>query len=238
MNLSLLCALLNLSAMSLAARKKFNHVQPEEKLGTQHPSLQAFEEAVNYEAPKEKRYTLCLITEPARQRILLGKKHRGFGRGMFNSFGGKLEEGETEAEGARRELLEETGIDVDLHVMSNAKVGVLHFTFADSPTKMTVHLFRVNVDTTVGKENPGTSSKTFKLDPSVIRGCDEITPVWFDDWYQIPFQNMFSDDSVWLTHLLDTKEALLLDGYFHFDAGGQETNQILHYFVDGRSKVW
>lgn len=224
--------------MSLSARKKFPHVQPEEKLGTRHSSLEAFcKAAYNIFSPshKEKKYTLVLVTEPARKRILLGTKHRGFGQGFFNSFGGKMEAGETEAECARRELHEETGILVPLPKVSDAKVGTLRFTFDDGPTKMTVHLFRINVDTSSGndaKENTANSEGYFRLDPSIVRGCDEITPVWFDDWYQIPLRTMFADDSVWLTHLLDTKEQLLLDGYFHFDAGGQETNKILHYHLD------
>ena len=222
--------------MSLSARKNFVNVKPEEKLGTQHDSLTAFQKAASFSPTTEKRYTLVLVTEPAKKRMLLGQKHRGFGKGMFNSFGGKIEMGETEAESARRELLEETGIDVPMHVMSNAEVGVLHFTFDDSPTKMTVHLFRINVDCTGEKEN-SSNAKEFKLDPTVIRGCDEITPMWIEDWYKIPLDNMFADDSVWLTHLLHTKEALLLDGYFHFCAGGQETNKIMHYYVETRSKV-
>ena len=102
--------------MSLSARHKFTHVQPEEKLGTQHASLIAFQKAAKFAPTQDKLYTLVLVTEPARQRILLGKKQRGFGKRMYNSFGGKMEAGETEEESARRELLEETGIDVPLFV--------------------------------------------------------------------------------------------------------------------------
>eukprot|EP00977_Amphora_coffeiformis_P011660 scaffold2804_cov181-Amphora_coffeaeformis.AAC.28 len=222
--------------MSLSARRKFTNVQPEGKLGTPHESLEAFRKAANFVPETEKKYTLVLVTEPTKQRMLLGQKHRGFGKGMFNSFGGKIEPGESDAESARRELEEETGIDVPIEVMSNAKVGVLHFTFADSPMKMTVHLFRINVtvSTPINKEN--SSSKYFPLDPTVIRGCEEITPHWFEDWHNIPLNNMFADDSVWLTHLLESKKDLVLDGYFHFHPGGQETNQIMHWYLDTHTK--
>lgn len=223
------------SLLSIATRKKFTNVKPEALLGRQHDSLQDFANAANFTPDKEKQYTLVMVTEPRRERILLGLKHRGFGQGMFNSFGGKIEQGESEDESARRELLEETGIDVPLHVVSNSKVGKLEFTFEDSPTAMIVHLFRINVDATQEKEN--SNSSLFKLDPNIIRGCDEITPQWFDNWYNIPLDRMFADDSVWLTHLLDTQEDLLLDGHFHFFRGGQETNQIMHYHVNVRPKV-
>lgn len=225
-----------LLVMSLSTRRKFTNVQPEGKLGTSHESIEAFRKAANFVPEREKKYTLVLVTEPSKQRILLGQKHRGFGKGMFNSFGGKIEIGETHAESARRELQEETGIDVPLHIMTNAKVGVLHFTFADSPMKMTVHLFRINVTVSTLSNKENSSTKNFPLDPKVIRGCEEITPQWFEDWHNIPLDKMFADDSVWLTHLLESKEHLLLDGYFHFYPGGQETNQIMHYFVDTRTK--
>ena len=224
-----------LFAMSLSARQKFTNVQSETKLGTLHESLEAFRKAVNFVPETEKKYTLVLVTEPTKQRILLGQKHRGFGKGMFNSFGGKIEPGETHAESARRELEEETGIAVPLQVMTNAKVGVLHFTFADSPMKMTVHLFRMNVAISTPNNRENSSSKDFPLDPTVIRGCEEITPQWFEDWHNIPLDNMFADDSIWLTHLLESKEDLLLDGYFHFHPGGQEAS-VDHYFVDIRTK--
>jgi 8-oxo-dGTP pyrophosphatase MutT (NUDIX family) len=220
--------------MSLSSRQKFRHVQPEEKLGTPHPSLEAFRSAANFCPSSEKQYTLVLVTEPARQRILLGQKHRGFGKGMFNSFGGKVEADESDAEGAQRELLEEAGIDLPLHRMTRAKVGVLRFTFADSPMEMIVHLFRINVDCSQNAAETTKDSNYFALDPSTVRGCEEISPLWFDDWHDIPLDNMHADDSVWLTHLLSTKEDLKLDGYFHFDAGGQEANQVLHYHLDIR----
>ena len=53
---------------------------------------------------------------------------------MINSFGGKVEVGETPAAGAVRELQEETGIQIPkVECMEDAKVGTLHFTF-DSRT--------------------------------------------------------------------------------------------------------
>lgn len=45
-------------------------------------------------------YTLVLVLQP--QRVLLGMKKRGFGAGRWNGFGGKVQEGETVEDGAKR----------------------------------------------------------------------------------------------------------------------------------------
>lgn len=55
-------------------------------------------------------YTLVLVLQP--QRVLLGMKKRGFGAGRWNGFGGKVEEGETIEDAAKRELQEESGLTV------------------------------------------------------------------------------------------------------------------------------
>ena len=47
-----------------------------------------------------KLLTLVFLRES--QNILLGMKKRGFGSGMWNGFGGKVEKGETCLEGAKR----------------------------------------------------------------------------------------------------------------------------------------
>lgn len=47
------------------------------------------------------------------RHVLLGMKKRGFGKGKWNGFGGKVEQGETMVESAVRELKEEAGITAD-----------------------------------------------------------------------------------------------------------------------------
>nr|XP_020748229.1 7,8-dihydro-8-oxoguanine triphosphatase [Odocoileus virginianus texanus] len=80
-------------------------------------------------------YTLVLVLQP--QRVLLGMKKRGFGAGRWNGFGGKVQEGETVEDGAKRELQEESGLTVDtLH-----KVGQITFEFTGDPELMDVHVF-------------------------------------------------------------------------------------------------
>ncbi|XP_035232446.1 7,8-dihydro-8-oxoguanine triphosphatase-like isoform X2 [Stegodyphus dumicola] len=69
--------------------------------------------------------------------ILLGLKKRGFGAGKWNGFGGKIQEGESILECAKRELLEESGIYAD-HLDN---VGYLEFEFIQNPLIMQVHVF-------------------------------------------------------------------------------------------------
>jgi 8-oxo-dGTP pyrophosphatase MutT (NUDIX family) len=214
--------------------ESFPNRLPENRLGKSHESLQDFQNAIQFEAENSKEYSLVMVTEPETRRILLGLKHRGFGMGMYNSFGGKLDPHETIEQCAARELQEETGIAVSSPKDLN-KVALLHFTFDDSKTKMLVHVFRLNVSCGIG-----TCDRTpyYNIDPSVIRGCEEITPEWFDDWHQIPLDNMFADDSLWLTQLLATSpsEHPFIEGFFHFEPGGQTVNTIRHHYINTRGK--
>jgi len=56
---------------------------------------------------------LTLVMPRREGRILLGMKKRGFGQGRWNGFGGKVEKGESVAEGAARELLEESCLNIN-----------------------------------------------------------------------------------------------------------------------------
>ena len=51
------------------------------------------------------KLTLVFVSRDG--QVLLGLKKRGFGEGLWNGFGGKVNEGETILEGAIRELNEE-----------------------------------------------------------------------------------------------------------------------------------
>lgn len=106
--------------------------------------------------------------------LLLGKKKRGFGEGRWNGFGGKVEEGETIEDAARREFFEEAGIVVhDLE-----KRGEILFRFENDPTALEVHIFR---------------AEGYQGEPTET---EEMQPVWFHK-NEIPFDDMWPDDRHW-----------------------------------------
>mmetsp|Transcript_11446 Transcript_11446/g.32941 ORF Transcript_11446/g.32941 Transcript_11446/m.32941 type:complete len:244 (+) Transcript_11446:147-878(+) len=234
----------------------FSRRLPDSRLGKQHQTLDSFRRVVNesgLNVQGTKEYTLIVVTETQPQvesqtstrksdgtpndnfiscventRILLGLKNRGFGRGYYNSFGGKfLNEEETVEACACRELEEETNLKVHLHEMAKSKVGIQRYTFENDPVEMIMHLFRIKLEKT--EHNVGGCHN--------VTECDEITPKWFDDMSTIPFDNMFADDSLWLPMLLSSDTPLEINGWYHFQENCQETNTILHYHMDIQNKV-
>jgi 8-oxo-dGTP pyrophosphatase MutT (NUDIX family) len=150
----------------------FVNVLPPSRLGQAHGTLDSFHAAASISTSTSKEYTLIVVTEeepssssprgvaddeqqfgnandsprrsPRRRRILLGLKNRGFGQGLYNSFGGKFDSPEESVEEcACRELQEETNITVTVSTMTDCKVGVQHFTFEDMTVEMIVHVFRI-----------------------------------------------------------------------------------------------
>ena len=239
---------------------------PTERLGTKHDSLEAFHNAVfgtateaSRPAKNTKEYTLIVVTEtlqrqqqqPRRQRILLGLKNRGFGTGKYNSFGGKfLHDDETTNTGggaketveacACRELEEETNLRIPPEEMKASKVGIQKFTFADNDKEMLVHLFFIDL-----------ANKYYRSSWSYeIKECEEISPRWFEHFDDVPLDNMFADDSLWMTTLLtratetvassesETESVscagspLEINGSYYFAENCEETNTILHYHMD------
>ena len=243
----------------------FHHALDASRLGRRHDSLESYTASVgrgsqisNVDIPKEFSLVtiLCRNDEDKQSdntdniksnlSILIGKKLRGFGTGFYNCFGGKLEkdlgEQNQPAIGAVRELEEETGISVPLSTMEESFVGTINFTFDDweENRAMKVHLFCVFVslsaDVTNSTTTHNTNVNTIKIDPNQIRGCDEIEPVWVHNCYDLPLQQMFADDSIWLPMLLHHHETsvgtnMKFDAWFHFHKGGAETNSVMHYHI-------
>ena len=229
------------STSTLSHAEKFPNILPSDRLGRQHATFASFHESVHgsdgnakKSLPGRKYYSLVIVTDresPSRRRILLGMKHRGFGKGLYNSFGGKIDPADAcPAAAAVRELHEEANILVPLTKMQSGQVGTIHFTFdQEEDFEMIVHLFRVDLkDISKDKDE----RKRIELG---IRGCEEITPIWIDDWRNIPLNQMFADDSIWLPMLLESCEEeayLQFDGFFHFMADPQTTNAVTDWFID------
>jgi 8-oxo-dGTP diphosphatase / 2-hydroxy-dATP diphosphatase len=125
-------------------------------------------------------YTLCLWQRDG--QLLLGMKKRGFGAGRWNGFGGKVKEGESIEEAARREMREESGLEV----REMEERGNILFRFAQTGKELAVTVFAVMAC-------EGEPSET-----------DEMRPQWFSV-DQIPFEAMWPDDPYWFPLFLRGK---------------------------------
>ena len=171
------------SSTSASDGSKFTHKQPQSRLGKCHPSLSSYLSAtdISNDAKEVETSTLIILTNIHERKLLLGKKLRGFGTGKYNGFGGRLERGETPAQCAQRELMEEANLGVDLEHFEKGSVGTLSFTFQDrKDMEMLVHLFHVNVHFNNVPLNDERNFKGVIIDPDTIRPCDEMIPEWFD----------------------------------------------------------
>jgi len=129
----------------------------------------------------KKILTLCIIHQQT--KVLLGLKKRGFGAGRWNGFGGKIQNGETIDQAAKRELLEEAGIVVE----NLEQFGTLEFSWEGKPEILEVHIFK---------------ARDFKGEPTE---SEEMKPQWFET-DQIPFDLMWPDDRYWMHLFLENKK--------------------------------
>jgi 8-oxo-dGTP pyrophosphatase MutT (NUDIX family) len=129
-------------------------------------------------------------------RILLLRKASGrFGEGKWNGVGGKIRQGETAEDCARREALEETG----LRVRSLSPHGTLRHYFGDvqEPT-WTVHHYSASQYEGEPKESEEGELRWFPLD-------------------RIPYDEMWEDDIHWLPYQIEGRR-FTGDFYFNEDA--------------------
>jgi 8-oxo-dGTP diphosphatase/2-hydroxy-dATP diphosphatase len=143
---------------------------------------------------QKKILTLCCVYNDT--HILLGEKKYGKLAGLWNGFGGKIEEGETIEQAAIRELHEECCIvPKDME-----KRGVILFKFDENGNPfegnpvVEVHIYSVT---------------QFEGEPIET---NEMRPEWFS-YENIPYDSMWPDDLFWLPLLLDGKN---FKGTFHF----------------------
>ncbi|KAJ2744553.1 hypothetical protein GGI20_002870 [Coemansia sp. BCRC 34301] len=155
-------------------------------------SVARFVEDPEHQVMAHRLYTLVFPMGIQNDKVLLGMKKRGFGRDKFNGFGGKVEAKETIAEGATRELAEESG----LVAKSTKQCGLLLFYFENDPVAMEVHVFLVYDYT------------------GVVTESDEMRPQWFGT-RDMPFQLMWADDSRWWPYVLKNQKFV---GQFWFKA--------------------
>lgn len=115
--------------------------------------------------------------------ICLAMKKRGFGVGKINGVGGKVEQGETIEEGARREANEETGVTLG----KIDKYAVLEFYFSHNPSwNQLVHVYLC---------------EKWENEPSE---SEEMRPQWYEVEL-IPYSSMWPDDKFWIPYVIDGK---------------------------------
>lgn len=133
------------------------------------------------------------------EEVLLIRKKRGIGAGKINAPGGKIEAGETAAEGAIRETQEEVG----LSATGLRQMGELHFQFTDG---MALHCSVFHSD-----QFSGEAIET-----------DEAIPIW-TEIAKIPYEEMWEDDIHWLPQMLAGQT---FRGYFEFDGDRMLSKQL------------
>ena len=144
--------------------------------------------------------TVAIVYDRINDKILLGMKKQGFGKGKWNGLGGKYDslQDRNLKETCQRELREETsGFEGIIPV----EMGVISFRFPENPNEKIheVHFFRI--DTFMGE----------------IRETNEMLPKWFSI-KEIPYNQMWIDDSYWLPLLLKGRKFI---GEIDFAASGE-----------------
>jgi 8-oxo-dGTP pyrophosphatase MutT (NUDIX family) len=144
-----------------------------------------------------KQATLCYLIQD--DKVLLGKKKRGFGVGKWNGIGGKVKRDEDITDSAIRELEEEIAVRVSRDDM--VPMGVLHFRSINTEYNWDCSLFLI---------------RNWTGEPSE---SEEIYPQWYPQ-DAIPYDLMWSDDIHWFPLLLSGKQ---IRGEFILDADGKDT---------------
>ncbi len=120
-------------------------------------------------------------------KILLGMKKRWFWEGKWNGFGGKIDANETIIAWARRELEEESWIQLPEEALTHH--GKIHFIFEWKPEwEQDVHIF----------SHRGYSG----VDPIET---EEMKPEWFQE-EDIPYESMWEDDPYWLPRMIQWEQ--------------------------------
>lgn len=136
--------------------------------------------------------------------ILLAMKKRGFGEGLYNGVGGKLEVGETIEQALLRETREEIGV-VPMNYTKVAELDFIQDAQTDDPWHMYVYAYLCD-------EWQGEPAES-----------EEMAPKWFA-LEDIPYSEMWQDDEFWLPMVLTGDK---VTGMFTFD----ENDKLLSHSV-------
>lgn len=141
---------------------------------------------IDYSKPKIVM-TLCLLRKG--NDLLMGLKKLRWGAGNYNGYGGKLEPGETLEECIKREVKEESGLDL----LKYEKRGVV--TFQNVDANVEVHIYE-------GMSWTGEAIET-----------DEMAPIWLNI-DNLPYEKMWSSDIYWHPYFFNRE---YFEGWLIFD---------------------
>lgn len=132
-----------------------------------------------------KKTTLVFVFDRPANKLLMIEKKRGQGAGKWNVPGGKFAAGETAAQAAVRECIEETGIKP--HAVK--EMGLLEFYFPESDSW----------------DNICSVFTAEAFSGSLIASSEECDAHWVS-LDSIPYDKMWDDDRLWVPLLLAGKK--------------------------------
>lgn len=143
--------------------------------------------------PNQSKHKKTTIVFPfTGDQVLLGMKKRGFGQGWWNGFGGKLEADETYEASARRETMEEVGVEIT----NLEHIADLHFYF-DGELEIVSRVYRTD----------------FSGEPVET---DEMRPEFFKP-DELPYDSMWPGDDAWIPKVFAAKTGLPMGFKVYFD---------------------
>ena len=138
------------------------------------------------------------------QKLLLAMKKRGHGVGKWNGVGGKVKPNETVEECASRECTEEIRVIPSIV----RKVAIHDFVNSNPESNLNQRVHVYICDQWNGKPEE----------------TEEMAPRWFD-LDNIPYDDMWEDDRIWLPLILEGK---MVQGKFSFNDSGEMLNSKLN----------
>ena len=138
------------------------------------------------------RETATLLFVRMDGMVLLIRKLKGMGAGLVNAPGGRVDPGESPAQGAVRETVEELRITPS----GIREAGVLNFQFTNGYS-LRCHVFTASAYDGIPSETP------------------EAIPLWIDE-REMPYGQMWADDRLWYPLVIENR---FFDGRFLFDDG-------------------
>ncbi|KAI0777178.1 NUDIX hydrolase domain-like protein [Trametes elegans] len=160
-------------------------------------------EWVKYEKIKE--YTNAFIIHE-NEKVLLGYKKRGFGMGLWNGFGGKVDPGETPAQAAVRELEEESGVTAPLQ-----HCGTLFFVVEGVETAFNINVYSAYEYSGTIVETDEMRPKWFSIQESLLPRSNALTIVDPGEEQRealppIPLEQMWADDEFWMPLMFNRRK--------------------------------